>query len=549
MMAEAFVIFGAVGTTISLLNLARQGFESLVKTYKEFRDAGQTIVDIQRQFKNTCYLIKEWNKFWMIDDRTNDEELTAFWGDEGRDLIKNQLAAIDTKCEDLAAILNPCLSAVHGNKLSDKEWERARRRLEKRALRRGHGNNQNSGLFFEIRILEEHVTNATTRGKKAKFVLKSSDKLREYLEKLQGEYDKLIRIVDAAWRSKNRKVDLNVSTQKERWLIALEETRRPIADAAIENRKEIMDLHHFCLGTMETLDLELNLLKAPTETNSQIRCFPMIVASSQGGTHLQVCAELTNETRPQDPSTWCTAFSDACKIIEKGGQCVFRADVAIPTHQRRPSEPLPAHFSLTRSSVLGNLDQYSKFSLSRKLNRMPKAERLDLAYKVVESGLLLLDTPWLSTLGCKTITCFKISGEVPKYVLGITDGIQDCPQQSLPEGIYPLKFNHQIFAIGVLLVELALGAIVSGVEIYSSRVCLAILGSTERELSSLQRAVRQVREKCGDSYAEAVEFCLQDPTTAPNDKWAGGVMYDPTAKKGEISVELLDLFYKNVFLK
>lgn len=547
MVAEAFVIFGAIGTAISLLNLARQGFDSLVETCKEFRDAGQTIVDIQRHFNNTYFLIKQWNDFWMIDHRTNDEELTAFWGDEGRDRIKEQLAAIDTKCEDLAAILNPFLSATHGHQLSDKEWKRARRRLEKRTLRKGHGNNQNSDLFFEIRVLEEHVKNATTLGKKAKFVLRSSDKLQKYLGELQDEYDELLRIVDRAWRWKNPAVDLNVSTQKERWLIALEETCRPIANAAKNDRKEIVKLHNFCLRTMETLDLELNLLKAPTETTSRIRCFPMIVAWPQGGTYLQVCAEPTKETRPQVASTWCTAFSDACSIIERGGECVFRADVVIPTHQLRPSEPLPAHFSLTRSSVLGNLDQCSKFSLSHKLVRMPKAERLDLAYKVVESGLLLLNTPWLSALGCKTITRFKISGEVPKYVLGITGGTQDCPQQRLPEGIYPL--NPHIFAIGVLLVELALGATVSGVEIYSSRVCLAILGLTEHRLSSLQRAVRQVRNECGDSYAEAVEFCLQDPITAPNDKWAGGVMYDPTSSEEEISVELLHLFYKNVFLK
>lgn len=545
MMAEAFMIFGAVGTAISLLNLARQGFDSLVKTYQEFRDAGQTIVAIQRHFDNTCYLIKQWNDFWMIDDPTTDEELTAFWGEEGWRLIRQQLASIDTKCEDLAAILNPFVPAVHGHQLSETEWERAWSRLEKRALRQGHGNNQRSGLFFQVRVLEEHVANATTLGKKAKFVFKSSDILRGYLERLQSEYDELVRIVDAAWRGQHPTVEWNVSTHKQRWLIALEETRRPIVHAARRDREEIMDLHTYCLRTMKALDLELNPLKNTTGT-AQIRCFHMIIARPQGETYVQVCAELAQEELPDSAGADMT-FSDACEIAASSGQCVFRAGVVVPNHQRRPSERLPAHFSLSRSPALLYVWQLSKFSLSRKLEVMLLAERLDLAYKVVESGLLLLGTPWLSALDSETITRLKITGEIPKYVLGIKEDIQGSHQERLPKEIGRLHLH--IFAIGVLLVELALGAFVSRVEIYEHTVCLVKMESAGIRLSSRQRAVRQVRDGAGTSYAEAVEFCLQDPSRAPNHTWAEGIMNDPTASKEEISVALLDPFYANVFLK
>lgn len=545
-MAEAFLIFGALGTAISLLNLARQGFNSLVETCKEFRDAGQIIIDIQRQFDNTCYLIKQWNEFWMIDDPTTDAELIAFWGAEGWRLIRHQLATIDTKCEDLAAILNPFLWAVHGHQLSDKEWERARRRLDKRALHKGQRNNQNSGIFLDIQVLEEHVAKATSLGKKAKFVLKSSDKLQQYLKTLQDEYDGLVRIVDNAWRGEHHTVEWKVSTHKQRWLIALEKTRRHIIRAAERDRKETMDLHPFCLRTMEPLDLELSLLK-PTMETPRTRCFHMIIARPQSGTHLQVCAELAKETSLRVASTFYSAFSDACRIAESEGQCNFRAGVVVAAHQRRPSEPLPACFSLRRTSAPLFVDQYSKFSLSRKLNRISIAERLDLAYSIVESGLLLLGTPWLSGLDSKTITRLKISGEVPKYVLGVTNDIHDCLQQRLPEKIH--KLNLHIFAIGVLLVELALGEIVSRIEMLESTLCLVKIESAKQRSSSSQRAVRQVRNELGASYAEAVEFCLQDPTWAPNRTWAKGVMYDPTNTEEEVSVALLDLFYTKVFLK
>ena len=232
-MAESFVIYGAVGTAISLLNLARQGFDSLVKTYREFRDAGQTMNEIQRQFDNNSYLIQQWKDFWMIEEPTTDEELTVFWGDDGWHLIRQQLAAIDTKCKDLAKLLKPFISTDHGHPISDHEWERARERIENRAPS------------------EARVTKFPSLGKKAKFVLKSSDKLRNYLERLHYNYDELLRLVDAAWRKKHPTVQWNISTHPQRWLIALEETRKPILRAAKMDRTEIIVLHSFCIRKTE----------------------------------------------------------------------------------------------------------------------------------------------------------------------------------------------------------------------------------------------------------------------------------------------------------
>ena len=263
----------------------------------------------------------------------------------------------------------------------------------------------------------------------------------------------------------------------------------------------------------------------------------------QGGMHLQVCAELI---RREVPPHVVTTFSNACRVAKNGGQGVFRASVAIPAHQYPPSESLRAHFSLRRSSPLLDMNQYSTFSLSSKLNHMHVAERLDLAYKVVESGLLLLDTPWLSALGSNTITRLKISGKIPKYFLGIQGGIQDCVQQRLPNGLD--RVHIHIFAIGVLLVELALCTIVSDVEMHQYVVCLVQTKSRIRRLCSRQGAVRQVREQWGYIYAEAVQFCLQDPSMAPNHTW-DEVVHDPIASEKEVSEALLGLFYKNVFLK
>lgn len=399
-------------------------------------------------------------------------------------------------------------------------------------------NHENSELFLPIRLREEHVASTQTLSNRADFVFKSSDKLRNYLEELQREYEALGLLVEAGWREKHPTVALNMSTHVQRRLIALEETLGPIVLAAKETRKETRNLHLFCLRTMEALDLGLNLLKTTTAT-SQIRCFQMIIARPQDrthGTHLQVCAELA---KPSDDVAG--TFSDACTSAERTGRCVLRADVEDPAYRRRPT-----HFSLESLQLL-RWGQYSKSNLSCKLYGMPLAQRLDLAYQVVESGLLLLGTPWLSALGSNTICLTTESDKVPRYVLDI---IKESSQQSLPE-----KFryvNRDIFAISVLLVELALRRNFSGIGFYASRVCLVEADSTGQQprRCSLQSAVRQVRVEWSDSYAEAVEFCLQDPLRFTlNNKWEEGIVEDTLSNPDEISIALLDPFYKNVFLK
>ena len=66
---------------------------------------------------------------------------------------------------------------------------------------------------------------------------------------------------------------------------------------------------------------------------------------------------------------------------------------------------------------------------------------------------------------------------------------------------------------------------------------------------SLRKVVHHVQARLGEEYSEAVKFCLQDPKSAPNRQWQGGVLYDPTYTEEEVSVELLDLFYSEAFIR
>ena len=129
------MIFGAIGTSIALLNLARQGWDSLAKDYGGYKQAGQNIAAVQRRFGNICYLIDKWSDTWNFNDPSGEELFAVYWGEDGRQRIGRQMAAIDMKCEDLAAILMPFHSGADFDQITRDDRNRVQTRLENRKQR------------------------------------------------------------------------------------------------------------------------------------------------------------------------------------------------------------------------------------------------------------------------------------------------------------------------------------------------------------------------------------------------------------------------------
>ena len=63
-MATGFEIFGAVGTCVALLNFARQGYESLARTYSDYRKAGPHILAAQRHCSQIYFTVQAWTTIW-----------------------------------------------------------------------------------------------------------------------------------------------------------------------------------------------------------------------------------------------------------------------------------------------------------------------------------------------------------------------------------------------------------------------------------------------------------------------------------------------------
>lgn len=181
-------------------------------------------------------------------------------------------------------------------------------------------------------------------------------------------------------------------------------------------------------------------------------------------------------------------------------------------------------------------------SLDAKLGSLVAAERLEIAFRIAESGLILMGTSWLSNLSSLSIKRVKVYKKPPKYLININDGDQSLGP--LLDRITPLRgtLHSYIFIIGAILVELALNHRVRDVKWTQQGLWLVAPRSGSLLPYSVNHVVNLVEKAMEKPYSEAVKFCLQDPNVASNVEWESGVLYDDTYSEEERSIRLLDLF-------
>ena len=556
MAVTGFEIFGAVGTSIALLNMARQGFESLKKDYKDYKNYGQKVSKSHRSCEQMYYLIEEWSSFWNLNVQMSDEWYKAYWSERGWRLIKEQLAAVLIQCEDLAAIIDRALPEHIYDQISEADQKRIKRRLDERTRRaviphlhplgrvaRMLRNKVSNGAWasqkIEIRVLEEHITNATTVRKKVRYILSSCDQLQTYLKDLEEDFKKLERLAEKAWRDRHG-TDYMVSSKTDKQIIALTETHKYILRQAKTQREETKALHHCCISTLESLKLELSLIDG-SPAGEKSKAFRIFVPQPGRNMHLQVVTRILGDSAPTNKVKWRPDFSSACKEAHAGGQCLLWT---LPGVKSGPvASRQKTWFSVSKAPSPLYDNEPSMSNLSVKLRDMDIAEKLELAYSIVESSLILLGTPWLSALSSHTLKQYKIEHrQPPRYVLSIKETAPGLVRDhfQLKKGALELC----IFRVGTLLAEIALGNVVRKFEKTDSGLQLVITDheTSEKRSCSLHLIVNKVKKAIGTSYSEAVGFCLQDP-------WGPGTSYDSSFSEEEQAMDLLELCFNNILVK
>ena len=560
MAVTGFEIFGAVGTSIALLNMARQGFESLKKDYKAYKNYGQSVAKSHRSCEQVYYLIEEWSSFWDLNVQRSDEWYKAYWNERGWEQIQQQLAAVLIQCGDLAAVIDKALPENNYSQISGADKIHIKRHFDERALRvprqhhpdvhpterfegilRNGVKNDWAAKTIDIRVLEEHITNATTVRKKVMYILSSCDQLQTYLKDLEEEFKKLERLAKTAWRSRHG-TDYRVSSKSGKRIIALTETHKYVLREARADRMETKALHHCCISTPDNLKLELSLLDSSPAEN-KFKVFRIFVPQPGGKVHLEMIARIFRKHSPTNEDKVRPNFSSACKEVHKGGQCLWwtspgvMSDLAVPRQK--------TWFSVSRTIGADYQEELPMLSLSLMLRDMTMGEKLELAYSIVESSLILLGTPWLSALSSHTLKQYRTeNGQPPRYVFSIKEKAPGLVRNHFQLEKGPLE--SFIFGVGTLLVEIALGKVVQNFRKTAEGRQFVITehdnDTTVQRSCSLRLIVSKVDKAMGKSYSEAAGFCLRDP-------WEPGTSYDSSFNEEEQAMEVLEMCFNNILVK
>ena len=406
----------------------------------------------------------------------------------------------------------------------------------------------------DLHVLEEYIATATTPLKKAKFVLSSSLKLESHLQALKADFGELKAVVDTSWRSQYPGIDINTSSPSQKRMLGLAKTHESILREAKRDREETKALHTCCSKVSNASKLEMNLLEEKTSGNHS-KSFHIFIPWSNptvrgADVHLEVCAEILDKESPLE-ADGPLDFLDACKIAERAEHSVFwtRPNGSTTSSDSQPDEK--RFWTLRRTSTPLHSEGFRMWSLCSRLPKISLAERYELAYKVVESGLLLLGTSWLSALNSTTLMRFKVSRQKPKYILEVKDNSPISIRRLLGGVLRETQRTVDLhtFVIGAILVEIALRGVIRNIRWINSSPELLIADARTERWSSLPRVVSLVKEEMGTDYSEAVQFCLQDPVCASNSSWMQGMLYDESWTQEEIYIALLDLFYENVLIK
>lgn len=160
--------------------------------------------------------------------------------------------------------------------------------------------------------------------------------------------------------------------------------------------------------------------------------------------------------------------------------------------------------------------------------------RIELAYKVVESGFFLLGTPWFSSLGSGNLLRLKRAGHQRHSFTLETQTLEF--DDLLFEDPTALAESSQLFKIGVLLMEIALDK-----TDFPSRI-----EDRGKEIDTI-RLLPKIERSMGTQYCKATAFCLHH--RQPHAQFMGPEKYNsPHFEEWEsyLTDFLLD-FYAQVF--
>lgn len=517
MMPEPFSVTLSVFATLAFLDLARQGGQALLKYMEAYKETPAEITTALTRIALIDHSIKLWKRIWLIESDTHEEYPTFLWGD-GWQHIENEIGMIEDISKEIRRRIAPHIQ------------------YEEERVSDSSPNIQDQGTLGPAAVQRMVMQ----RRDKIIHILLHTKELKEHFKELPARLDRLHRNCEYEYLQKHD-ADRSMpnSTRRD------EATSQMLVSQALKSRQTSCALYEQSLLAVEgDVELELSLLKwraengNPRPFNAGIPdslCFYLTIPSATMQSMLRPLSdteemsaapvqnvssllEVLIEGTTKIPTEHKGSFREACLDLLHKQSCYFRTvDEGGAT-----SNPL-AFKSWISSDKVGESERVEStlrdllsdpaFSIVDREQNLSTTERIEIAYRIAECTLLLLETPWLSSLGSSNITRAHAAHLASRYRLLVKheDGGMN-------------RHEAQMLLVGHLLRELALGT---------------NIGPFDRD-----KDLALVSREFGKEYEHALDFCYNYksyPSLRPP---------NPSARNRErLTPEAtLSAFFKEVFV-
>ena len=317
--------------------------------------------------------------------------------------------------------------------------------------------------------------------------------------------------------------------------------RDELLRAAVGSRLASLELYSLCIAQTEDCSIEINL----RSSSALEPCYRLVAEPKEKELRRLTVTSIKVTEVPHDKLGAVVESSGADLPLFKPS--LDPRIIKVPHHD--PNSP---HYYLQIAAGQPNISLFAKSpeSLADILKGMrhstyePTQTYLDmeakfeLAFKVVESGLFLLGTPFFASLSSRSLRRLDDgTHRLPSFMLRI-------PSLDLQELVADepgaLAESAQLLRVGVVLMEIALGGL-------DHDVGLQDLRGDPDAVSKLIGKLAAVEKAMGTRYCKATAFCLQYDC---GDRFSGPQKYDKE-RYGEWVIYLsgvLAEYYAQVYL-
>jgi hypothetical protein len=516
--AIASTLFGAVSGSISSIKTIIEWVDKVESLMRQCGEAGETIRDIQELVKARKEELQQWRRLWNIDVTTKYAYQTELWGDEQIEVIRGKISAIEDLCSKFNDKFEVFFIDTQMSRLLHAAAERNSSISMSRSL----------AAFREDAKLKVDEASAWQI---IDFVRNIKPQATDWLTELKVMLAELSETAIKAFFTRHREMVSCGLTNKQLEMVE----RSTLLQMALEMRQASEDLFHLCLVAKECVGQE-NPIRGSAQTYTWLKIDLTGVSRgvdlgnipSQRGIQLIYHLVLEWEESPEeiciegplldlDQARNIGSFIEAYRAVQRKDKAtiLIEPNLYFPSRGPRDDETLKLKILDEDAPLPKSLDEFihalDELDLEDNVEQFPRTRRLWVAFKIVECGLFLAGTSWLSKLRSKTIRCTPMDRVKYHFTLNANDTAQTVSWQSFDQ------LALSMFRIGVLLIELGIGELVCGHR--PGKICkfrdatflMCKPGADHREQGqwrSFTTIVDILNTTMGNDYASATAFCL-----------------------------------------